>query len=108
MPPVPAAMSCPSSRMHSDLPVIVPPGQWSLTHKTIDQRLLCPPFRSCGSGRIANLFLSTCKTTSFITMSPKANDQMDRSFLTASVPGLLKKLTTEEKVSLFAGRDWWK
>lgn len=41
-------------------------------------------------------------------MSPKANDQMDRSFLTASVAGLLKKLTTEEKVSLFAGRDWWK
>jgi len=35
------------------------------------------------------------------------NDQMDRSFLTASVPELLKKLTTQEKISLLAGKDWW-
>jgi beta-glucosidase len=37
-----------------------------------------------------------------------SNDQMDRSFLKASVPELLKKLTQDEKISLLAGRDWWK
>jgi len=41
-------------------------------------------------------------------MAPKTNDEMDRSFLTASVPELLKKLSTEEKTSLLAGKDWWK
>ena len=33
---------------------------------------------------------------------------MDRSFLKASVPDLIKQLTVEEKTSLLAGRDWWK
>ncbi|ORY29772.1 putative beta-glucosidase [Naematelia encephala] len=37
----------------------------------------------------------------------KTNDQMDRSFLTASIPELVKKMSTAEKVSLFAGKDWW-
>lgn len=41
-------------------------------------------------------------------MAAITNDKMDRSFLTASVPELLKKLTIEEKVSLLAGKDWWK
>jgi len=41
-------------------------------------------------------------------MPDKTNDQMDRSFLSASVPELVKKLSVEEKVSLFAGKDWWK
>ncbi len=38
----------------------------------------------------------------------KTNDQMDRSFLTASIPDLIKKLTQDEKISLLAGKDWWK
>lgn len=38
----------------------------------------------------------------------KTNDQMDRSFLDASIPELLKQLTMEEKISLLAGKDWWK
>ena len=29
-------------------------------------------------------------------------------FLDASVPELVAKLTTEEKVQLLAGRDWWR
>ncbi|KAI9632811.1 putative beta-glucosidase [Dioszegia hungarica] len=37
----------------------------------------------------------------------KTNDQMDRSFLDASIPELLKQLTMEEKISLLAGKDWW-
>lgn len=37
----------------------------------------------------------------------KTNDQMDRSFLEASIPELLKQLSTEEKVSLLAGKNWW-
>jgi beta-glucosidase len=36
------------------------------------------------------------------------NDQLDRSFLDASVPELVKKMTMEEKISLLAGKDWWK
>ncbi|WWD16370.1 hypothetical protein CI109_100796 [Kwoniella shandongensis] len=38
---------------------------------------------------------------------PKTNADMDRSFLNASVPDLLKQLSTEEKISLLAGKDWW-
>lgn len=41
-------------------------------------------------------------------MGSKTNDQMDRSFLTASVPELVKQLSVEEKISLLAGKDWWK
>jgi beta-glucosidase len=33
---------------------------------------------------------------------------MDRSFLKANIPELVKKMTTSEKVSLLAGKDWWK
>ena len=40
-------------------------------------------------------------------MPVKTNDQMDKSFLSASVPELLKKLTRDEKVSLLAGRNFW-
>jgi beta-glucosidase len=36
------------------------------------------------------------------------NDQMDKSFIDASIPELIKKLTTDEKISLLAGKDWWK
>jgi hypothetical protein len=36
------------------------------------------------------------------------NDQMDKSFLSASIPELLKQLTVSEKVSLLAGKDWWR
>jgi beta-glucosidase len=36
-----------------------------------------------------------------------SNHTMDRSFLDASVPELLKKLTVNEKISLLAGRTWW-
>lgn len=35
------------------------------------------------------------------------NDQLDRSFLDASIPKLLKELSIDEKVSLLAGKDWW-
>jgi len=35
------------------------------------------------------------------------NDQMDKSFLEASIPALLKELSTDEKISLLAGADWW-
>ncbi|WVR03693.1 hypothetical protein IAU60_000688 [Kwoniella sp. DSM 27419] len=35
------------------------------------------------------------------------NADMDRSFLTASVPDLLKQLTAEEKIALTAGKDFW-
>lgn len=35
------------------------------------------------------------------------NDQMDKSFLEASIPALLKELTVDEKISLLAGKDWW-
>jgi beta-glucosidase len=35
------------------------------------------------------------------------NDQMDKSFLDASIPSILKELTVEEKISLLAGADWW-
>ncbi|KAK6910594.1 hypothetical protein I203_104626 [Kwoniella mangroviensis CBS 8507] len=40
-------------------------------------------------------------------MASKTNDQMDRSFLTASIPKLLEEMTEEEKISLLAGKDWW-
>ena len=30
------------------------------------------------------------------------------AFLDASIPNLVAKLTTEEKVQLLAGRDWWR
>jgi beta-glucosidase len=36
------------------------------------------------------------------------NDKMDRSFLTASIPDLIKQMTIPEKVSLLAGKDWWR
>jgi hypothetical protein len=36
------------------------------------------------------------------------NAAMDRSFLTADVPTLLKQMTVEEKISLLAGHSWWK
>ena len=36
------------------------------------------------------------------------NDRMDRSFLSASVPELIQELTVTEKISLLAGKDWWK
>jgi len=35
------------------------------------------------------------------------NDQMDKSFLDASIPSLLKELSVDEKISLLAGADWW-
>lgn len=38
----------------------------------------------------------------------KTNDQMDKSFLDASIPEILKKLTLDEKIALLAGKDWWK
>lgn len=31
----------------------------------------------------------------------------DRSFLTASVPQLVKQLTLDEKISLLAGKNFW-
>nr|XP_019044516.1 beta-glucosidase [Kwoniella bestiolae CBS 10118]OCF23446.1 beta-glucosidase [Kwoniella bestiolae CBS 10118] len=40
-------------------------------------------------------------------MSFKTNDQMDKSFLTASIPEVIKQMTEEEKISLLAGKDWW-
>ncbi|WVQ78669.1 hypothetical protein IAT38_000756 [Cryptococcus sp. DSM 104549] len=40
-------------------------------------------------------------------MSPSDNSKMDRSFLVASAPELLKQLSTDEKISLLAGKDWW-
>ncbi|KAK4689561.1 beta-glucosidase, partial [Tremellales sp. Uapishka_1] len=36
-----------------------------------------------------------------------SNFDLDRSFLEASIPDLLKKLTLDEKISLLAGRDFW-
>lgn len=33
---------------------------------------------------------------------------MDRSFLDASLPDLIKKLSLDEKVTLLAGKDWWR
>jgi beta-glucosidase len=41
-------------------------------------------------------------------MAEVSNDKMDRSFLTADIPDLVKKMTTSEKVSLLAGMGWWK
>lgn len=38
---------------------------------------------------------------------PTNNTNLDRSFLTANIDDLLKQLTTEEKISLLAGKDWW-
>ncbi|KAK8861708.1 hypothetical protein IAR55_002531 [Kwoniella newhampshirensis] len=38
---------------------------------------------------------------------PRTNAEMDRSFLTASIPDLLKQLKVEEKIVLLAGKDWW-
>ncbi|ADV23736.1 Beta-glucosidase, putative [Cryptococcus gattii WM276] len=38
---------------------------------------------------------------------PTDNADLDRSFLTANIDDLLKQLTTEEKISLLAGKDWW-
>ncbi|WVQ77316.1 hypothetical protein IAR50_007000 [Cryptococcus sp. DSM 104548] len=35
------------------------------------------------------------------------DDKMDRSFLTADVDDLLRQLSTEEKIALLAGKDWW-
>jgi beta-glucosidase len=32
---------------------------------------------------------------------------MSRSFLNASIPELLSKLKTEEKIALLAGPNWW-
>ena len=40
-------------------------------------------------------------------VAAKTNDQMDRSFLSASIPELVGKLTTDEKISLLAGRNFW-
>ncbi|OCF36321.1 beta-glucosidase [Kwoniella heveanensis BCC8398] len=37
----------------------------------------------------------------------EANHKMDRSFLSAKIPDLLKSLTTDEKISLLAGQDFW-
>ncbi|ORX35301.1 glycoside hydrolase superfamily [Kockovaella imperatae] len=39
--------------------------------------------------------------------TPKTNDQMDKSFLSASIPELLKQMTREEKISLLAGKNFW-
>ena len=39
--------------------------------------------------------------------APITNDKMDRSFLDASIPDLIKELTTNEKISLLAGQNWW-
>lgn len=36
------------------------------------------------------------------------NDQLDRSFLDANIPELVKQMTMPEKISLLAGKDWWK
>ena len=36
------------------------------------------------------------------------NDKLDRSFLDADVHELVKQMTLPEKVSLLAGKDWWK
>ncbi|KAK4685009.1 beta-glucosidase, partial [Tremellales sp. Uapishka_1] len=41
-------------------------------------------------------------------MTVKTNNEMDRSFLSASIPELVRQLTMEEKVSLLAGADFWK
>ncbi|WWC71713.1 uncharacterized protein I206_105671 [Kwoniella pini CBS 10737] len=40
-------------------------------------------------------------------MTFTTNDKMDRSFLTASIPELIKQMTEEEKISILAGKDWW-
>lgn len=32
---------------------------------------------------------------------------MDRSFLTASIPDLVKKLQVDEKISLLGAPNWW-
>lgn len=33
---------------------------------------------------------------------------MDRSFLEASLPDLIRELSLDEKVTLLAGKDWWR
>ncbi|WRT68235.1 uncharacterized protein IL334_005211 [Kwoniella shivajii] len=40
-------------------------------------------------------------------MAAQTNDQMDKSFLTASIPELVKGMKQDEKISLLAGKDWW-
>lgn len=35
------------------------------------------------------------------------NSHLDRSFLSADIDELLKKLTVNEKISLLAGKDRW-
>ncbi|WWC63133.1 uncharacterized protein I303_105733 [Kwoniella dejecticola CBS 10117] len=40
-------------------------------------------------------------------MASVDNDEMDRSFLTVSIPELIKQMTEAEKISLLAGKDWW-
>lgn len=41
-------------------------------------------------------------------MAHPTNDTMDRSFLDADVDEIVGQLTDMEKISLLAGRDWWK
>ncbi|OCF32143.1 hypothetical protein I316_06299 [Kwoniella heveanensis BCC8398] len=40
-------------------------------------------------------------------MATKSNDQLDRSFVTADVDELLKRLTVDEKITLLAGKNGW-
>lgn len=44
----------------------------------------------------------------FSTMAYPSNDTMDRSFIDADVEDVLAQMTVAEKISLLAGRDWWK
>lgn len=37
-----------------------------------------------------------------------ANTGMDRSFLTASIEDLIRRMSLTEKVALIAGEDWWR
>ncbi|KLT43432.1 putative beta-glucosidase [Cutaneotrichosporon oleaginosum] len=42
-----------------------------------------------------------------MTAEPQGNAALDRSFLEVDVDELLCQLTTEEKISLLAGKNWW-
>jgi hypothetical protein len=33
---------------------------------------------------------------------------MDRSFLDASIPEIINKLSLNEKIELLSGKDWWR
>ena len=45
--------------------------------------------------------------SSFVVFPRRARATMSKDFLTASVDDLVKKLTTDEKISLLSGPNWW-